>query len=125
MVPSGMPIPHTAPAPPTPTPVVYAVTATLPDQPTADRYLAWLTGGHIQTILASGADLARVVRPVDPPGPLRIRSEYTFPSLNAYETYVQEHAPVLRADGLARFGPDTGVRLDRELTEVVWSSAAP
>lgn len=108
-----------------PRPVVYTVTSTMPDAPTGERYVAWLTGGHVQAVLDAGASDARVVRLLEPPGPPRIRSEYVFPSLGAYETYVRDHAPALRADGLARFGPGSGVRMDRELTEVLWPEPGP
>lgn len=120
IVPLGMA--HTPSRPP----ILYSVTASLPDEPTAQAYIGWLGNGHVEAVLKCGASRGWVVRvlPDDPTPratqPVRVRSSYLFPSRDAYETYVREHAPALRADGLARFGPERGVTMVRELSEVLW-----
>lgn len=80
-------------------------------------YLDWLTGGHIQEVIEGGALCGHAVLQTDPPAPIVV-SRYRFPSIAAYETYVAQTAPRLRADGLARFGPQTGIAMERTLGAV-------
>ncbi|MCW5769692.1 MAG: DUF4286 family protein [Phycisphaeraceae bacterium] len=99
--------------------VEYAVTASIPNKALCDRYLAWLTGGHVQAVVGAGATRARVLI-LDPDAPgangtHTVRSVYEFPTRSEYQHYLQAHAPALRADGLARFGPDTGITFRREV----------
>ena len=82
--------------------VAYTVTATLPDEPTRDRYEQWLMGGHVQAVVAAGASFAQVIRLTD--RPLTVQTRYEFTSEAAYEGYLLDHAPRLRAEGLAAFG---------------------
>lgn len=100
-------------------PVVYSVTATLPNADQLGAYLAWLAGGHVQAVLAGGASEARIIQLDDPGGPPRVRTQYLFASRERFEGYLKDHAPLLRAEGLARFGPQTGTRMDRELGGLV------
>ncbi len=97
--------------------VAYTVTAILPDTPTRDLYEAWLLGGHVQQVLAGGAEAAQVVRLSEPP--LAVQSRYEFASEGAFERYLQDHAPALRADGLARFGSVSGVTFRREVGTIL------
>jgi len=99
--------------------IVYTVTATLPDRPTADRYLDWLRDGHVDAVVAAGAHSAMIVRVTDPPDPIRVETRYVFSTRQAYDDYLAHHAPALRADGAERFGPETGVRFSRSVGEVV------
>ena len=109
--------------PTTPSRVLYSVTATLPDGSIEAMYVRWLCEGHVQAVLGAGAESARVVRIKEPPGLRRVRSEYVFASPDAFDRYVRDAAPALRADGLARFGPGTGVRMEREIASVLWPFA--
>jgi len=97
--------------------VAYTVTATLPDEPTRDRYERWLTGGHVQQVVEGGASSALVVRLSDPP--MSVQSRYEFPSDAAYQGYLRDHAPRLRAEGLALFGPGSGVVFRREVGTIL------
>ncbi|MBX3362851.1 MAG: DUF4286 family protein [Phycisphaeraceae bacterium] len=102
--------------------VEYAVTASIPNKALCDRYLRWLTGGHVQAVVASGATRARllVIEP-DTPGDEEthtVRSVYEFPTRADYQHYLQAHAPALRADGLAHFGPETGITFRREIASI-------
>ncbi|MCW5775324.1 MAG: DUF4286 family protein [Phycisphaeraceae bacterium] len=99
--------------------IVYTVTATLPDRPTAERYLEWLKDGHVDAVVAAGAHSAMIVRVTDPPEPIRVETRYIFPTRRAFEEYLADHAPALRADGAERFGPETGVRFTRSVGEAV------
>jgi hypothetical protein len=97
--------------------VAYTVTATLPDEPTRDSYLAWLLGGHLEAVRQGGADVAYAVRLTEPP--LGVQCRYEFPSEETFDRYVREYAPALRADGLARFGSIPGVTFRREVGTIL------
>lgn len=99
--------------------LVYTVSATLPDPATRDRYLAWLTSGHLAAVLAGGASMGQVVRIDEPAEPIRVQTRYEFPDRAAFDRYERLHAPALRADGGARFGPDSGVRFERTIGTLV------
>lgn len=99
--------------------IVYIVTATLPDEETASEYIDWLKGGHVKEVVAGGAVSGEVVRIVEPPEEIRIECHYRFASRAAYERYVREAAPALRAEGVRRFGGRSGVAFDRRLGVVV------
>ena len=99
------------------TAVDYSVVATLPDQEVADRYLAWLTGGHVQAVMAGGASRAAVLRHEEP-GVIRIESRYRFPSRSGFDRYEQRHAPALREDGRRQFGEVAGVSFARTIAMV-------
>ena len=104
-------------------PTHYAVTARLPSSELAVEYLDWLgSGGHLQAVIDGGASSACAVRldpaPHESAMPVRIMSLYTFPSREAFAAYERDHAPALRADGVARFG-DRGIEFERTTGEIV------
>lgn len=104
---------HVSSPPADPTETIYAVTATLPVPEVAQAYVRWLLEGHVQEVIRGGAASAEVVR-LDPDpsqpsgGPVLVVSRYVFPTREAYDRYAAEHAPRLRAEGLAKFGPGAG-----------------
>lgn len=99
--------------------LAYTVTATLPDTLTRDEYVAWLKDGHLAKVLAGGAITAAILRIDDPAHPIRIQTRYTFPSPQAFETYVNTHADALRAEGQARFPARRGVTFQREIATIL------
>ncbi len=99
--------------------VSYTVTATLPDEPTRDRFLAWLFPGHTGDVLKAGASSACVVRIDDPARPIRVQARYTFANPAALDDYLTRHAPRLRAQGLAAFPPETGIVFSREIGSIL------
>lgn len=101
--------------------IAYTVLATFPDRALADAYILWLTTGHTEAVILGGASSASVVRVSDPADPPQVESRYVFPDRQAFDRYVSEIAPPLRADGLKRFGPDRGVRMERRIGEIVTS----
>lgn len=101
------------------TEILYAVIATLPDEPTCVRYIDWLLQGHIQQVCAGGATSASVIR-LDGQS-LRVMARYTFPTRDDLERYIATYAPRLRAEGLALFGPETGVTFERLTGQVAGS----
>ncbi|MFI4896906.1 MAG: hypothetical protein ACIARR_03690, partial [Phycisphaerales bacterium JB059] len=74
--------------------------------------------GHIQAVLRGGATRAQVIRSADAEDPRRVEVRYAFPTQEAFETYVADHAPALRAEGLERFGPGSGVEFARSLGRI-------
>jgi hypothetical protein len=103
------------------TSVYYAVTATLPDEATADEYVAWLEDGHVDAVIKGGAHSGMIVRLApDPPGSRpQVMTQYIFPTRPVFDRYVAVHAPKLREEGASKFGPDRGVSMSRRVGEVV------
>jgi hypothetical protein len=97
----------------------YTVAATFPDDATAERWLAWLRGGHVADVMSGGATAAEIVK-VD--GDTReYEVVYRFPAREAFDRYIRVFAPALRAEGLKLFPPESGVTYRRQVAEVVSS----
>ncbi len=99
--------------------LIYTVTATLPDEATASEYIAWLNDGHVQAVVSGGAASAHVIRVEEPAAPIQVETRYVFASREDHDRYLRDHAPRLRAEGLARFGPGRGIAFQRRLGRVV------
>jgi len=103
--------------------IAYMVIATLPTQAVADEYVLWLKDGHVDAVVAGGAHSAMIVQLKHDAGAAdhsrRVMTQYIFPTDEVFNRYVEKFAPALRADGLKRFGPETGVRFERLIGEVV------
>jgi len=97
----------------------YMVTASLPDEDTRRAYLEWLQDGHLDQVKQGGANSAMLVKVTDPAAPLEVASIYTFPSREAFDGYLRDHAPRLRSEGLARFGPQSGVTFRRQIGTIL------
>lgn len=86
--------------------LVYEVTVEVHPAIRAD-YEAWLRP-HVAEILALpgfvGADILEVLEPAADDGWPAICAQYRLTDHAALEAYLREHAPRLRADGIARFG---------------------
>lgn len=103
-------------------PVAYTVRASLPDAATAEKYLGWLVSEHLSDLLAAGAERAEAVMLEDPDGEGRpvCESRYLFASREAYERYIAQEAPRLRARGAEVFPPETsGIRFERSVGMVM------
>lgn len=105
--------------------IEYSVRISLPDAKAATAMLLWLDTEHLAEVCAAGAMDARVVR-LDPPqaatgsdSDVTLVARYRFASRAAFAKYEQEHAPRLRAEGLARFPPESGVRYSRTVADIV------
>lgn len=105
--------------------VLYAVIATLPDERLAGEYLAWLEDGHVEQVIKGGAHSAMIVKLERaagdglPAGARRVMTQYVFTTREVFDRYVEHFAPALRAEGLAKFGPERGVRMERVMGEIV------
>lgn len=87
-------------------PVIYEVNIEV-DVAAQDDYRAWL-GEHIAEILAlpgfTGAKVFEVLEPPASAGRVALCVQYALKHQAAFDDYLREHAPRLRADGMARFG---------------------
>jgi hypothetical protein len=99
--------------------IAYTVIATFPDRQTADEYIAWLEDGHVDQVIEHGAHTAMIVRVSDPATPIQVECRYIFSTRQAFDRYVSEYAPALRAEGLERFPPQRQVRFERRVGEVI------
>jgi antibiotic biosynthesis monooxygenase (ABM) superfamily enzyme len=86
--------------------LVYEVTIEV-EPSIRSSYEAWLRP-HVAEILAlpgfTGAEILEVVEPRADDGWIAIRTQYRLVDRTALDAYLSEHAPRLRADGMARFG---------------------
>jgi hypothetical protein len=100
--------------------ILYTVRTTLPTLHLQSRFLAWLVPDHITAVKAGGATAARVVLPdrANDSAPAVVETQYVFPSRKAFDTYIREHAPALRADSLKHFPLDTGITFERQVAEI-------
>ena len=106
--------------------ILYTVRTTCPTIQVRGRFLSWLSPNHIMEVMKSGATGARIVLPDRINDPARpelaeraiVETQYTFPSRKAFDEYVRDHAPALRADGLKHFPPESGVTSERQVAEI-------
>lgn len=99
--------------------VCYMVIATLPDVETEGEYVSWLEDGHVDAVVGHGAHTAMIVRLEPAAGRPRVMTQYIFTTRAVFDRYVSEFAPALRAEGLARFGPERGIAFERLVGEIV------
>jgi len=118
--------------------ILYTVRTTCPTVQVRGRYLAWLSPNHIVEVMKGGATAARIVlplpddrsgptpsgqqagtaRPAPDTAPAVVEVQYVFPSRKAFDSYIRDHAPALRADGLKHFPPDSGITYERQVAEI-------
>jgi len=100
--------------------ILYTVRATCPSVQVRGRFLAWLAPNHLLQVKAGGATTVRVVLPdrASEAGPAVVETQYAFPSRKAFDTYLREHAPALRADALKHFPAESGVTFERQVAEL-------
>jgi hypothetical protein len=100
--------------------ILYTVRASCRDEQQRGRYLAWLSPNHVMELVKAGATSVRIVLP-DRAGDTNravVETHYTFSSRKAFDEYVRDHAPALRADGLKHFPPDSGITYERQVAEI-------
>ena len=86
--------------------VAYEVTLVVQEGIAGD-YEAWLHH-HVAQMLALpgfvGARVWRMLEPAPAPGEVAFCCLYTLRDRTALDAYLRDHAPRMRADGVARFG---------------------
>jgi hypothetical protein len=86
--------------------VVYEVNIAVDREVLAD-YRTWIAA-HVAEILAlpgfTGAEIWDVTDPAPPEGEAHLCVQYRLHSAAALANYLRDHAPRLRAEGIARFG---------------------
>ncbi|GAA4790697.1 DUF4286 family protein [Lysobacter hankyongensis] len=86
--------------------VIYEVNIEV-DAAAHDEYRVWLRD-HIAEILAlpgfKGAKVFEVLEPPPSAGRIGLCVQYALQDRAALDAYLRDHAPRLRADGMARFG---------------------
>lgn len=86
--------------------VIYEVNIEV-DAAAHDEYRVWLRD-HIAEILAlpgfKGAKVFEVLEPPPSAGRIGLSVQYALQDRAALDDYLRDHAPRLRADGMARFG---------------------
>jgi hypothetical protein len=104
------------------TDVLYTVTVIFTDSAVADEWEDWMRGGHMQALLQRGAQRAELVRWTDLPsegGAIHLTAHYRFPNAETLDTYLRDHAPALREDGLSKFPTNRGVTYSRRIGAVL------
>lgn len=97
----------------------YTVIAEFDDPAVAAEWVGWLRDGHLADVIAAGALDAEVVAMEGAATPVAYEVRYRFADRASLERYFTEHAPRLRAEGLARFPPERGIRYRRSVGEAV------
>ena len=97
--------------------IAYTVACSFSRPEVAEGWLAWLSEKHLADVCAGGAVEARVVRMDGEP--LRYEVRYLFASRDAFDAYLRDHAPGLKAEGLEKFPLDLGLAYQRTVGETV------
>ncbi len=95
--------------------MVYSVRSEFSDPQTRQRYLDWLTGGHVEALMAQGGALRAEVAALDDGS---VETRYLFASREAFAAYEAGPAVALRADSVAKFPPSSGVRMTRSIGDL-------
>lgn len=74
------------------------------DQEFADEYRMWLDAHMREIVALPGFEFAEMLREEANAGRAVFVCHYWLEGRDALELYLREHAPRLRADGIARFG---------------------
>ncbi|MBX3396869.1 MAG: DUF4286 family protein [Phycisphaerae bacterium] len=101
--------------------IYYEVHAHLRDVDVAERWLNWMSTTHIADVTAAGALSGRIVRldsESEEDEGLAYLAQYEFADRPAFEAYLYEHAPRLRAEGMLNFPPEL-VRYTRRSGEII------
>jgi hypothetical protein len=99
--------------------IVYTVKCEFDDPAVAEAWERWLRDEHAADVCGAGALDAEVVR-LDG-APSRLECRYHFASRETFAAYERDHAPRLRAEGMARVPACGGVRFERTLGTLVAS----
>lgn len=94
--------------------VLYDVECTFTDPEVADKWVAWMHDAHIADVVHAGALCGQVV--VRESDAIVREVRYRFANRIAFDTYVRDHAPRLRTEGLERFPLSLGLSYQRRIS---------
>jgi dipeptidase E len=94
--------------------LAYTVRVHLEDPAVAERWLAWMQGKHLAEVVQAGALTAEVIEREAGSGRV-FEARYRFANRAAFARYERDHAPRLRAEGLALFPASDSLRYERSL----------
>ena len=97
--------------------IAYTVQATFTDCKVADEWIGWLENGHLAEVIKGGATDAEIIH--FDGDDCRYEVRYHFPSRESFRAYETNHAPRLRADGLAKFPTSRGITYARSTGVVI------
>jgi hypothetical protein len=107
-------------------PLVYDVRIAIDDVRAFEAFVAWLVDRHVDDVCDAAGCAADVVvlDPRPDAGPRAVHVRYRFASREAFEAYERDHAPRLRAEGLAELArhgvaPSHGATFTRSTGEIV------
>ena len=93
--------------------VAYTVGCVIQSHDVAERWLSWLTDRHLDDVCAAGAIDAEIVELDTDEDVRHFEVRYHFASRDALDTYVRDHAPRLRDEGLQLFPLELGLAYAR------------
>jgi len=86
--------------------IIYNVTIKVENDVVAD-WISWMQGEHISELLATGlfakCRLCRLLEQDETDG-VTFSTQYECDTLENYNTYISEYAPIMREKGFNRFG---------------------
>lgn len=86
--------------------IVYNVTIQV-QHDTAEEWVKWMQEEHIADVLSTGlfteCRLCRMLEQDETDG-ITYSAQYVSPGINEYNTYISDHAPLMREKGFKRFG---------------------
>lgn len=101
----------------------YTVTLTFTQADTARQWIEWMRSEHVAQVIEAGAQRAEVIM-LDGDR-ARCEARYDFASRAAFDQYVADHAPRLRAEGLKHFPAERGIEYARSCGDVAITATRP
>jgi len=95
----------------------YTVRCEFTDDAVSQRWVDWLRDEHIQDVIDAGASSGEIIRIDGDQIVYEVR--YGFPDRSIFDSYIANHAPALRDEGLNRFPLELGLSYTRTVGEVV------
>lgn len=99
----------------------YTVKSEADREETLAAWSAWLQATHLPDVLAARARKVELVQ-FDAK---HFECRYQFESREAFARYERDHAPMLRAEALAKFPPSSGLTMSRRSGDIVFVLNAP
>ena len=99
--------------------ILYEVHAHITNKEIEREWISWMLETHIDDVVKAGASIGHLVKDDSTSG--SYRAIYWFSSRRAFEKYIEEKAPQLRAEGIRRFGDSNYIQYSRTTAELLGS----